>query len=255
MASAANASLLAPIAPHQVRLEGAFAFLPWYEEGLRIVDVGDVPATAPVEIASFDTLVPNTDGCFENDDLPIGNCSPINRGFFGTWGVAWDECYLYLSDRGSPDNNADVGVVGSEGAMVVLRYTGGPTSPQPLRIQKDVGFPGDLIASWGEVPFASSFNVYRGTIPMPPGAAGMGSRGPGNEYDHEMIDLAGCPAATNPTFITAQFVPGPGQPVGTTYYYLVTARSPCDEAEGLEGNTGQDSFDVDRPDASPTCPL
>lgn len=280
-----------PTLIHQVRFEGSFCFATWYEEGLRILDISD--PTLPVEIGAFDTVVPNTDGCFENnpaqDDCASGSANRmLNRGFFGVWGVSWDDCYLYLSERGSPDNNGGLNVVGAEGEMLVLRYTGGPTTPQPLRITKDLTSPGNLVASWGEVPFATAFNIYRGTIPKTATGGGMGTRPPGSEYDHTLIDLTTCNIVGNSRIIVSQFTP-PGDPCNDgldndfdtlidcadllgppsencstdqscqpfAFYYLVTTRSPCDLAAlspRPEGNYGQDSLGVNRPPAILRCP-
>lgn len=255
-----------PVTVHQIRWYSSnYALLPWYEEGLRVLGITDDatavpnPATDPIEVGYFDSLVPNTDGCIDNGVPPVdcvaGNPDRVlNPGFGGDWGVVWDDCYLYISDRGSPDNNeAPPSDAGTEGALIVLRYTGGPTTPQPLRITKDQVTPGDLVASWGEVPFASTFNLYRGTLPDAGGnLATLGTRPPGAEYDHTMIGPFNCDAPGSPSAVFGQFTPGVE---GPTYYYLVTARSPCDDAEDREGNYGQDSFDVDRPVAATTCPL
>jgi hypothetical protein len=282
-----------PVVVHQIRWYSEnYAFVPWYEEGLRVLgNTNDPtlvpnPAAAPIEVGYLDSLVPNTDGCIENGAPGAACTGPIrvlNAGFFGDWGVSWDNCYLYIADRGSPDNNeAPPEDAGSPGALIVMRYTGGPTTPQPLRITKNPLVPGELVASWGEVPFASSFNIYRGTIPM---AGGMATRPVGSEYDHTRIDLATCNVFGNSQVLATQFTPlgaicnnavdddldtfidCTDTVAGTencaadqscqpfAYYYIVTARSPCDDAADREGNYGQDSFGVNRPVASSTCPL
>ena len=243
--SSGSPNIMDPTLIHQVRFEGKFCYAPSYEEGIRVLDISD--PIAPVEIGFFDTVVPNTDGCAENG-APCGSGSAnrmLNRGFFGVWGVASDECFLYLSERGSPDNNGGAGIVGEDGEMLILRYTGGPTTPQPLRITKNLLSAGDLFASWGEVPKATKFNAYRGTID---------SLSLGRVYDHTVIDVStGCNQPTTVVTLSQQFVVGS---IGTDYYYLVTARSPCDERDGLEGNYGQDSLGNLRPPANaiPTCP-
>jgi hypothetical protein len=252
-----------PTVVHQLRWYSAnYAFVPWYEEGLRVLGItndptaAQNPASSPLEMGFYDSLQPNTDSCLENgtDPLDCSTCTGairvLNTGFGGDWGVSWDDCYAYIADRGSPDNNEAPGTVGSEGALLVLRYTGGPTTPQPLRITKSTTG-GNLIASWGEVPFAATFNVYRGTIPS---GATLGTRPVGTEYDHTMFDATACDVPPPSKQLTAQFVPTATVP-GTTYYYLVTARSPCDPAADRESNYGQNSFGVDRPVAAPTCPL
>lgn len=296
-----------PFVVHQLRWYSAnYAFVPWYEEGLRVLGITSDPtapqnpSSSPLEMGFFDSLVPNTDSCIQNgtDPTDCTTCSgPIrvlNRGFFGDWGVSWDNCYAYIADRGSPDNNGGLGNAATPGALIVLRYTGGPTTPQPLRITKDFSIPGDLVASWGEVPFASTFNIYRGTIPRSVTGGGMGTRPAGSEYDHTMIDpLTTCDQPGSTAVIASQFTPSGATCNNATdddadtlidcadtsagvedcstdqscqpfaYYYLVTARSPCDPAENRESNYGQKSSGADRPTAAPsvgcpactTCPL
>lgn len=248
IASAADPNLLAPISPHQVRFLGNFAVMSWYEEGLRIADFSNGNEAAPVEVGFFDTLVPNTDGCFENGVPPVDCTSALgnrihNRGVFGAWGVAFDDCYFYLSERGSSDNIAAPGIVGTEGSLIVLRYTGGPTTPQPLRITKDLTSAGDLVASWGDVPLATQFNLYRGTI---------ASLFFTHAYDHTMLSVSTCSVAGPSQPLVNQFVP---DTPGTNFYCLVTSRSPCDDAADREGNYGVDSFGQRRPVAISTCPL
>jgi hypothetical protein len=297
-----------PTSIHQIQFDGSFCYASWYEEGLRVLDISN--PIAPTELGFFDTVIPNTDGCYENG-APCASGDPnrmLNRGFFGDWGVSWDDCYFYLSERGTPDNNGGTGVVGEDGEMLVLRYTGGPTVPQPLRVAKDPTSAGDLITSWGDVPFATHFNVYRGTID---------SLFTNGVYDHTMIGSSTCDIFASLVQVGAQFAPlllnchdaadndgdtlvdcadasaggedcssdrscqmcGNGidddgdflvdcadtsvgaedcslYPSCHNYYYLVTARSPCDDAANREGNYGQDSFGFDRPaaDTIPTCP-
>jgi hypothetical protein len=256
-----------PVSVHQIRwYDSSFAFLPWYEEGLRVLAIAADsmpalgtadPAISPIEVGFFDSLVPNTDGCIENG-FPGAACVTgtrvLNPGLFGDCGVSWDDCYAYIADRGSPDNNeAPPNDQGTAGALIVLRYTGGPTAPQPLRLAKDTLTPGRLIASWGDVPFASTFNLYRGTFPTTGGMlATLGTRPSGMEYDHAVIGPANCDMPGSPGPIVNQFIPGVAG--ATYYYYLMTSRSPCDAAEDREGNYGQDSFGVNRPVAATTCP-
>lgn len=188
--------------------------------------------------------MPNSDGCRANglgDNCPIANATTIgwtaNRGEYSNWGVFFDDCYLYLSDGGSPDNSGDATVVGSPGGLRVLRYTGGPEPNQPLRVSKDPTNFGRLAFVWGEVPFGGTFSLYRGTF----GAAFA--------YDHQMIDSSKCNQPVSTLNLLNQFY---GQP---NYYYLLTARNACGDQEG---NFGHDSSGTERPTAAdlgnPTCP-
>ena len=54
---------------HNVHVKGDLAYISYYEEGLRVIDVSD--PTAPVEVAIFDTWLPETVGAF--------------RGNWGVW--------------------------------------------------------------------------------------------------------------------------------------------------------------------------
>jgi len=223
-----------------------FVFAAWTEEGLELVDLS-MPED-PVSVGYHDTLEPNTDGCLENGFPPDAPPPAVvcswttavpNRGFWGAYGLFADplSCRIYLTGRGSPDNDAAPGTLPYPGSFHILRYTGGPEPNQELRVRKDPEFFGDLVFTWGEVLFASTFSLYRGTI------------GSAFAYDHQMIDWAYCNQPVNAMAVRGQYS---GQP---NYYYLLTARNGCGDPEG---NYGYASDGTARPSAqdlgNPQCP-
>jgi len=87
----------------------------------------------------------------------------------------------------------------------------------------DVGgvvFVGPVTLAWDPSPGADHWNTYRGTIPP----TLLGSRDPADAYDHlcyENADLGG-------DGTTRSRVPG-DPPLGSAYYFVVTAEGPCGE--------------------------
>jgi len=91
--------------------------------------------------------------------------------------------------------------------------------------------------SWTEIPLATHYNTYRGTIPR----SGMGSRtSPYDHTCHESDDSAGNGATVS--------TDGASPPAGTASYYDVSGGNSCGE-----GPLGKRSNGETRPNASP-CP-
>lgn len=218
-----------PSTIHKIRLDGNFAYITWYEEGLQILDLANLPGFLPsapllTHLGSYDTLVPNNPDTMQN------------AGIFSAWGVALDGCRLHVSDWGNPPDGGNP----QPARYRILRYSGGPEPNQPLLVRKQASVPGGINLLWGQVPLSDRFSLYRGTLDA--------FRTPAH-YDHQMVGPVLCSRPGNLMPVDSQY------PTGTSYYYLLTARNACGDPEG---NYGYASDGTLRPTPSdlglPGCP-
>jgi hypothetical protein len=82
-------------------------------------------------------------------------------------------------------------------------------------------FQSQTVASWPVSPGATHWNTYRGTIP----ASMLGSRLPGSVYDQACFESADA-QGDGATQTTDTAIP----PLGTGYYYLMSAEDDCVES-------------------------
>lgn len=176
----------------------------------------DDSCEAPGGCVHVPNIEPCDDGnpCTTSDMCQFGNCAG---------GIPVDcedglDCTLDTCDTGSG---------------LCTRYT------YPVQEVPEVTFATNLTLEWMATADATHWNTYRGTIP----ARGLGSRLPASVYDHlcwESDDSHGDGA----TLATDASAP----PMGTAYYYDITAESAC-----TEGPLGADSSGTFRPKPFP-CP-
>ncbi len=100
---------------HKVHVKGDLAYVAYYEEGVRIVDIAD--PTDPVEVAFHDTFVPETEGEFD-----------------GTRGV-----WPFASEGNEPGESEEIYLCDLQGKMVVVELDG----PRRARLSGTVEYADD----------------------------------------------------------------------------------------------------------------
>jgi hypothetical protein len=198
--------------------DGAFTHpYPTLATGVRpeAVAVLDVDGTGPIDL-----VVANR---FDNDVMVFkgdgnGHFVPGER-----YGAGNDPFYLTVADFNG-DTRMDVVTVNFGGNSTSMLLNNAAAA-DPIQ---DFAFVNSQYMSWGNVPGAASFNLYRGTM--------------------EVLSSANYGQCLAPGLLSPGWTESSTPSLGHAWFYLLTAR-----VDGMEGPLGYDSECLKRPNYSP-CP-
>jgi hypothetical protein len=186
---------------HNVEVKGAYAFVSYFLDGFRAVEIAD--PLAPVEVGLFDDNPSAAGGIFSGTDdvYPFHDAVYLTERFAPTSGLRVVE---FFPGFGS-------GCAGGGAGSPELRWSFGPPSPgnSVFALRVEDATPGALVLLW----LSTSASSWMG-IPLPADLAGVGAPGCSLRVAPDLI----LPGTTSATGTVSFALPVPAVPPGAVLY-------------------------------------